>query len=171
MKPYSIDHFLGKELVFGLVDSPEAMTYIGIFDRFNWLTRHNSKLSIPEKDDQENSIKQYEQVIKTLYKYEDSSLSEVQKNTKKIAIFDAENNLKQVKEFPHHDYPLNQIGGIHLNTIEFLSDMHPIRNESEAKDFIKRVNLIKKLFTGVLADLEEQADAGIFFLNLFMTMS
>ena len=44
---------------------------------------------------------------------------QVQKNTKKIAIFDAENNLKQVKEFPHHDYPLNQIGGIHLNTIEF----------------------------------------------------
>ena len=30
MKPYSIDHFLGKELVLGLVDSPEAMTYIGI---------------------------------------------------------------------------------------------------------------------------------------------
>ena len=44
MKPYSIDHFLGKELVFGLVDSPEAMTCIGIFDRFNWLTRHNSNL-------------------------------------------------------------------------------------------------------------------------------
>ena len=49
MKPYSIDHFLGKELVIGLVDSPEAMTYIGIFDRFNWLTGHNSNLSIPKK--------------------------------------------------------------------------------------------------------------------------
>ena len=162
VKPYSIDHFLGKELVFGLIDSPEAMTYIGVFDRFNWLTRHNSKLSVPEKDDREKSIKQYEKVIKTLYKYEDSSLTKVQKNTKKIAIFDAENNLKQIKEFPHHDYPLNQIGGIHLNTIEFLSDMHPIRKESEAEDFIKRVNLIKKVYEGVLADLEEQADAGIF---------
>ena len=86
MKPYSIDHFLGKELVIGLVDSPEAMTYIGIFDRFNWLTGHNSNLSIPKKDDRENSIEQYEHVIKTLYKYEDSSLTEVQKNTKKIAI-------------------------------------------------------------------------------------
>ena len=84
MKPYSIDHFLGKELVIGLVDSPEAMTYIGIFDRFNWLTGHNSNLSIPKKDDRENSIEQYEHVIKTLYKYEDSSLTEVQKNTKKL---------------------------------------------------------------------------------------
>ena len=34
--------------------------------------------------------------------------------------------------------------------------MHPIRNESEAKEFIKRVNLIKKLYTGVLADLEDK---------------
>ena len=100
MKPYSIDHFLGKELVLDLVDSPEAMTYIGVFDRFDWLTRHNSNLSIPKKDDRENSIKQYEQVIRTLYKYDDSSLSQVQRNTKKIALFDAENNLKQVKEFP-----------------------------------------------------------------------
>ena len=61
------------------------MTYIGIFDRFNWLTRHNSKLSIPEKDDQ-NSIKQYEQVIKTLYKYEDSSLSSTEKYKKNCDI-------------------------------------------------------------------------------------
>ena len=130
MKPYSIDHFLGKELVLDLVDSPEAMTYIGVFDRFDWLTRHNSNLSIPKKDDRENSIKQYEQVIRTLYKYDDSSLSQVQRNTKKIALFDAENNLKQVKEFPHHDYPLNQIGGVHLNTIEFLSDIKNLGSNS-----------------------------------------
>ena len=56
MKPYSIDHYLGKELVFGLMDSPEAMTYIGVFDRFNWLTKHNSKLSIPQEDDIEKDI-------------------------------------------------------------------------------------------------------------------
>ena len=56
MKPFSIDHFLGKELAMELVDSPEALTYIGIFDRFNWITKHNSKLSIPEEGDLENEI-------------------------------------------------------------------------------------------------------------------
>ena len=54
MKPVSIDHYLGKELILGLVDSPEALTYIGIFDRYNWITKHNSRLSIPEEDDLEN---------------------------------------------------------------------------------------------------------------------
>ena len=43
MKPFSIDHYLGKELVLDLTGSPEELTYVGILDRFNWLTNHNSK--------------------------------------------------------------------------------------------------------------------------------
>ena len=83
MKPFSIDHYLGKELVFDLTGSPEELTYVGVLDSFNWLTRHNSKLSIPQDDDIENEIKHIEKVIKTLYKYDDSRLSDIQKNTKK----------------------------------------------------------------------------------------
>ena len=161
MKPYSIDHFLGKELALGLLDSPEALTYIGVFDRFNWLTKHNSRLSIPEND-LENDIKELEDTIRKLYKYDDEKLSETQKITKKIAIFDFENNLKELQQFPHLDYPLNQIGGIHLSTIEFMSDMHPVRTKSEAEDYIKRVDLIKDVYEGVLKDLEKQEESGIF---------
>ncbi len=162
MKPISIDHYLGKELALELVDSPEALTYIGIFDRFNWLTKHNSRLSIPEEDDLENDIREIEKVIKTLYKYKDSSLSDAQINTKSIAIFDWENNLKELKEFPYHSYPLNQIGGVHLSTIQFMNSMHPIRKYTEAIDFIKRVDLIKEVYEGVLIDLEKQAALGIY---------
>ena len=83
MKPFSIDHFLGKELAMELVDSPEALTYIGIFDRFNWITKHNSKLSIPEDGDLENEINKTKGIIRNLYKYEDVNLSDTQKSTKK----------------------------------------------------------------------------------------
>ena len=162
MKPVSIDHFLGKELVVGLVESPEALTYIGIFDRFDWITKHNSRLSIPRDDDIEEGIKELEKSIKTLYKYKDSRLTDIRKSTKKIAIFDYENNLKGLKQFPYHDYPLNQIGGTHLNTIQFLSDMHPVRSISEAEGFISRVNLVKEVYEGTVKDLEKQADSGIF---------
>ena len=162
MKPYSIDHYLGKELVLGLIDSPEALTYVGIFDDYNWVTKHNSKLSVPKKDDIENGIKDTEKIIKTLYKYKDSSLSESQLNTKRIAIFDWENTLKQLRDFPYLDYSLNQIGGIHLNTIQFMNDMHPIRKKSEAEDFIDRANQIKEVYKGHLINLEKQAELGIY---------
>ena len=51
MKPVSIDHFLGKEIIKDLTSSPEYMTYLGIFDDLDWLTGHNSKISIPNYDD------------------------------------------------------------------------------------------------------------------------
>ena len=44
MKPVSIDHYLGKEIVVSLVDSPELLTYLGVFDRFSHITKHNSNL-------------------------------------------------------------------------------------------------------------------------------
>ncbi|MGY8806906.1 MAG: DUF885 domain-containing protein, partial [Gammaproteobacteria bacterium] len=94
MKPVSIDHFLNKELLTGLADSPEAMTYLGIFDQFNWFTKHNSKLSIPNPEDNQADIKDAKKTLKILNKYKDSSLSDNQKITKSIAIFDTENNLR-----------------------------------------------------------------------------
>jgi len=162
MKPFSVDHYLGKELILDLIESPEELTYVGILDRFDWITKHNSKLSIPQDDDIDNDIKQIEKVIKTLYKYDDSRLSDIQKSTKKIAIFDYENQLKELKDFPYLDYPLNQIGGIHLNTIEFMNSVHPIRSDSEAIAFIQRTDLVKDVYQGVLNHLKKQADNGIY---------
>ena len=51
MKPVSIDHYLGKEIIKDLTSSPEYMTYLGIFDDLDWLTGHNSKISIPDYED------------------------------------------------------------------------------------------------------------------------
>ena len=162
MKPASIDHFLGKELLTGMADSPESLTYIGIFDQFNWITKHNSKLSIPNPEDLQADIKDVKKTLKILSKYKDSSLTDNQKITKSIAIFDTENNLRQLEEFPYHDYPLNQVRGAHHNVISFMSDMHPIRSLSEAKDFIKRTNLVLDVHLGQLSWLERQAAEGIY---------
>ena len=162
MKPVSIDHFLGKEFLTGLADSPESMTYVGIFDQFNWITKHNSKLSIPNPEDLEANIKDAKKSLKILKKYKDNSLTDNQKITKSIAVFDTENNLKQLQDFPYHDYPLNQVQGAHHNIISFMSDMHPVRSYSEAKDFIKRTDLVKDVYAGQLDWLERQAAAGIY---------
>ena len=162
MKPASIDHYLGKELLTGMADSPESLTYIGIFDQFNWITKHNSKLSIPNPEDLQADIKDVKKTLKILNKYKDNSLTDNQKITKSIAIFDTENNLRQLEEFPYHDYPLNQVRGAHHNVISFMSDMHPIRSLSEAKDFIKRTNLVLDVHLGQLSWLEKQAAEGIY---------
>ncbi|MGY8772980.1 MAG: DUF885 domain-containing protein, partial [Gammaproteobacteria bacterium] len=72
MKPFSIDHFLAKELVVSLVDSPEMMTYLGVFDDFNAVLKHNQKLTIPSLQESEEDHEDQITVLRTLRKYDES---------------------------------------------------------------------------------------------------
>ena len=161
-KPFSLDHYLAKELILEMLDSPESITYLGMFDRFNWVTNHQSKISISGLEDLEEDLIDAKNSREMLLSYDDESLSEQQKITKKIAVFDLNNFIKEEEEFPFHNYPLNQIGGIHLNLVEFMTDVHPIRNKKEAEAYIERLDLFDDSYRGTLEILNEQKKAGIF---------
>lgn len=162
MKPYSIDHYLAKELTMGLLESPEYMTYIGIFDPYNAILKHNQKLSINTLADDEEDYQDTLKHLSMLRKYDPETLTEVQKVTQKIAIFDTENSIDRFENFRFHSYPFNQISGNHLNLVEFMTDTHPVRNYREASDYIKRVRLIDESMKSDLLWLEEQKKLGIF---------
>ena len=161
-KPFSLDHYLAKELILEMVDSPESLTYLGVVDKFNWLTNHQSKISISGLSDMEEDLIDAKKLKARLLSYENESLSEQQKITKEIAVFDVSNFIKETEEFPFHNYPLNQIGGIHLNVLEFMTDVHPIRNAKEAEAYIDRLNLFDDSFKATLEILNAQKKAGIF---------
>ncbi len=162
MKPVSIDHYLGKEVVMEMLDSPEMLTYLGILDRFNFITNHQSKLSDEGLEELEEGLEEMRQAKKILESYDDSQLSQQQSISKKIALFDLNNNIKQQEQFPFHNFPLNQIGGIHLNMIQFMTDIHPIRSGSEAAAYIDRMNMLDEVFESQMEILNAQKEAGIF---------
>ena len=162
MKPISIDHYLGKEIVMEMLDTPEMLTYLGILDPFNFITKHQSKLSNNGLEDLKEDLEEMKQAKKILERYDDSKLSQQQSVTKKIALYDLENNIKQQEQFPFHNYPLNQIGGIHLNMIQFMTDIHPIRSSSEAAAYIDRLNMLDEVFESQMEILNAQKEAGIF---------
>ena len=162
MKPISIDHYLGKEVVMEMLDTPETLTYLGILDSFNFITNHQSKLSDEGLGDLEEWLEEMKQAKKILERYNDSKLSQQQSITKKIALYDLNNNIKQQEQFPFHNYPLNQIGGIHLNMIQFMTDIHPIRSSSEAEAYIDRLNMLDEVFESQMEILNGQKAAGIF---------
>jgi len=161
-KPYSLDHFLAKELIVGVFDSPEYMTYLGIFDDFSPILGHNQKLSISNLEDDENNYRDNLQRLDTLKSYKVNKLSSNQKITHKIAVFDTELDIERFERFRYHSYPFNQISGNHLNLVEFMTDTHPIRNEREAEDYIARVKMFDDALKANLIWLEEQKKLGIF---------
>ena len=162
MKPYSIDHYLAKELSMNLMESPEFMTYIGIFDPLNVILKHNQKLTIDSLEDGENDYRDNLKHLEMLQKYNPNDLSGVQKVTRKIAIFDTENGIDRFENFRFHSYPFNQISGNHLGLVEFMTDTHPIRDYREATDYIKRVRLFDDSLNSDLVWLGEQKKLGIF---------
>ena len=94
-KPYSIDHYLAKELIVGVLDSPEYMTYLGIFDGYNWVLGHNSQLSIPTPEDAESDYQDNLKTLSILKNYDVKDLNYNQRITQKIAVFDTENDIKE----------------------------------------------------------------------------
>ena len=162
MKPISLDHYLGKEVISGMLDSPEAMTYLGIIDQFNFITKHQSKLSVYGLEDQAEDLADMKKSRAILERYNDSKLTKHQRISKNVALFDLDNKIRQEEEFPFHDYPLNQIGGIHLNMVQFMTDVHPIRSKNEARAYIDRLNMLDDVFGSSIESLNAQRDAGIF---------
>ena len=162
MKPISLDHYLGKEVISGMLDSPEAMTYLGIIDQFNFITKHQSKLSVYGLEDQAEDLADMKKSRAILERYNDSKPTKQQKISKNVAPFDLDNKIRQEEEFPFHDYPLNQIGGIHLNMVQFMTDVHPIRSKNEARAYIDRLNMLDDVFGSTIESLNAQRDAGIF---------
>ena len=161
-KPYSLDHFLAKELIVGVFDSPEYMTYLGIFDDFSPILGHNQKLSISSLEDDEKNYRDSLQRLDTLKGYKVNKLSSNQLITHKIAVFDTELDIERFERFRYHSYPFNQISGNHLNLVEFMTDTHPIRNGQEAEDYIARVKMFDDALQANLIWLEEQKKLGIF---------
>ena len=162
MKPISLDHFLNKEISLELIRSPEYMTYVGVFDRFNFILRHNEKLTIPTnsyyKKNHENKLKR----LSLLKKYKQKNLTSSQKITQKIAIFDTENDIFQFEKFRYHSYLFNQISGNHLNLIEFMTDTHPLKNYNDALNYIMRVKLFGDILNANLEWLKEQKKREIY---------
>ena len=161
-KPYSIDHFLAKELIISMTESPEYMTNLGLFYNFDFVTKHNQKLSIPSaeqsKENYENNVKK----LKIIKGFDGNTLDKKKKITQKIVLFDTQNDIERYERFKYHSYPFNQISGKHLNLVEFMTNTHPLKSRNDAENYIKRVQMFDEVLKGNLLWLEEQKRQNIY---------
>ena len=161
MRPVSLDHYLAKNLVVDMFDSPETITHLGLVDRFNWLTQHNSKLSLDGLEKIESDLQKAVDRRRLIASYPPDSLSHRQRITQKIALFDLDNEIRETSDFRFHGYLLEQLGGVHLDLVEFMTDIHPIRSRAEAEDYISRIDQFDEVFDSNIEILEAQHREGV----------
>ena len=85
-KPFSIDHYLTKDLIEKITDSPEYMTNLGVFDNFGFILRHNERLSVQTFDKRSEDYKHNLSRLKILQNFDKSKLSKSQKITQKLSL-------------------------------------------------------------------------------------
>ena len=161
-KPYSLDHFLAKELIVSMTESPEYMTYLGLFDNFDFVTKHNQKLSIPSAEQSKENYENNVEKLKIIKGFNVNTLEQDQRITQKIALFDTQNDIERYERFKYHSYPFNQISGNHLNLVEFMTDTHPLKSRKDAENYIKRVQMFDEVLEANLLWLEEQKRQNIY---------
>ena len=167
-KPISIDHYLAKDLIMKITDSPEYMTNLGVFDNFGFIFRHNERLSVQTSDKRNEDYKHNLNRLKILEGFDESKLSKSQKITQKIAIFDTQNDIEAYERFKYHSYPFNQISGNHLNLVEFMTDTHPMKSLNDARNYIDRVEMFDEVLLENLSWLKAQKEQEIFLPKFVM---
>jgi uncharacterized protein (DUF885 family) len=60
-----------------------------------------------------------------------------------------------------HDYPVNQMGGMHAEVPSFLINMHTISNKAEAEAYVARLMGINSLFDQLLENLKTREEKNI----------
>jgi len=167
-KPFSIDHYLTKDLIEKITDSPEYMTNLGVFDNFGFIFRHNERLSVQTSDKRSEDYKHNLNRLKILQSFDKSKLSKSQKITQKIAIFDTQNDIEAYERFKYHSYPFNQISGNHLNLVEFMTDTHPMKSLNDARNYIDRVEMFDEVLIENLSWLKAQKEQEIYVPKFVM---
>jgi uncharacterized protein (DUF885 family) len=73
---------------------------------------------------------------------------------------DCNNSINNFK-WRFHDYPVNQMGGMHAEVPSFLINMHTISNKTEAEAYIARLMGINSLFDQLLENLKTREEKNI----------
>ncbi len=72
----------------------------------------------------------------------------------------AENQISDYK-YRHHNYPINQMFGMHTQVASFLINIHRVTDSSDAAAYVSRLNGVASLFDQLIDNLKIREEKGI----------
>jgi uncharacterized protein (DUF885 family) len=138
----------------GVSRSPEYQTYLGVKtnnDKWNDNTDENAKkeLQITKKELEE---------IKSTINYD--ALDAQTKISYNLWVEQAERQIRNFK-WRFHNYPINQMSGMHSGTASFLINFHRVDSTSDAEAYIARLISLDTRFDNLITGLKKREEMGI----------
>ena len=137
----------------GVNRNPVRQTYLGIktdYDKWQNLS-------------EENSAKELAFAKQALKRIQVINLNNLDKQTTLSYELLSQKLEQQIADYPwrHHNYPVNQMFGVHSQIPALLINQHSIKDTKQAHDYIARVKNSKVLLEQLVEQLKIRADKGI----------
>lgn len=137
----------------GVNRNPVRQTYLGIkidYDKWQDLS-------------EENSAKELAFAKEALQRIQVINVNNLDKQTKLSFQLLTQKLEQQIADYPwrHHNYPVNQMFGVHSQIPALLINQHSIKDTKQAYDYIARVKNSKVLLEQLIDQLEIRANKGI----------
>jgi len=158
-KPFSINHFFTRTALQFIIESPEMLSSIRVFEKFG-IDGHNAKLDDASMASGDRMFKKMHDAHKTLLSYADEDLDETEKMSKDI-LLSLLDIAVEAEKFRFHNYPVNQLFGVQNGFPSFMESTHQIHDYGDAEDYITRLSLIDSKFDQVLDGLKHREKLGI----------
>jgi uncharacterized protein (DUF885 family) len=154
-KPLSIRIFYEKAFIEMALNQPELISQLGLPIRY-----FNDKFSDSGPESMVRMNKLLEKSHRTLLRYNHDRLNEREKQSYEILnwfLTDATNGVP----WQFHNYPVNQLYGIQSELPSFMDSYHRVRDEKDARDYLRRLSLFTEKFNQVIESLEKREELGI----------
>ncbi|MFT6920580.1 MAG: hypothetical protein ACJA2G_003232, partial [Cognaticolwellia sp.] len=137
----------------GVTRNPVRQTYLGIktdYDKWQDLS-------------EENSAQELEFAKQALQRIQVIDINNVDKQTQLSYQLLSQKLTQKIADYPwrHHNYPINQMFGVHSQIPALLINQHSIQDTKQAHDYIARVKNSKLLLEQLVDQLKIRADKGI----------
>ena len=152
------DTFLDQSYRALVARSPERITELGMADQFGVRNDRLNDLSdayIRETQKLESTT------LAQLHLYNRAQLSLAQQLSYAIYDWYLQDQVRG-HAFMYNDYPLSPvIISYHTNLTQFFTDIHPVRNLTDAEDYVTRLGQVKRQVDQLLDGTKRRQDAGV----------
>jgi uncharacterized protein (DUF885 family) len=155
-KPWSIEHFYGRTFARFALKHPMLLSQLRILPES--LDFHSNDLDDVSIEFQQAEAGWTTKQLEILRSYDRDSLDDPLSYD--VLEWFLEDGATAAR-FVFHGYPLNQLSGIHTGFPDFMINIHQVRSEKDAKNFVARLSKSGTYFDQTVEDLRHRAKLGI----------
>ncbi len=165
-KPFSINHFYTKIFVEFAIKSPQMVAGMGYkFWHYGDLDDNSQQASDERLQLLKDDYAMFKRYNRNDYTGQD------------LISYDVLDNFLQAQleemKYENYGYSQSQKGGNYMNIISFMTNIHKIEDESDAKDYISRLSQVGKSFENTLIQVKKEQANGVippdFFIKKMLT--